>query len=87
MYVLRIFTHYQVFMVNMHIMDEKATREIVNSEIKKFVSDSLDKEMRRVLHDSNSKTRDEMIQSFKNAMEAVMKTLWSKRDFWKNDIK
>lgn len=68
-------------------MDEKATREIVNSEIKKFVSDSLDKEMRRVLHDSNSKTRDEMIQSFKNAMEAVMKTLWSKRDFWKNDIK
>jgi len=74
-------------MVNMHIMDEKATREIVNSEIKKFVSDSLDKEMRRALHDSNSKTRDEMIQSFKNAMEAVMKTLWSKRDFWKNDIK
>ena len=68
-------------------MDEKATREIVNSEIKKFVSDSLDKEMRRVLHDSNRKTRDEMIQSFKNAMEAVMKTLWSKRDFWKNDIK
>jgi len=68
-------------------MDEKATREIVNSEIKKFVSDSLDKEMRRVLHDSNSKTREEMINSFKNALEAVMKTLWSKRDFWKSDIK
>ncbi len=68
-------------------MDEKATREIVNSEIKKFVSDSLDKEMRRVLHDSNSKTREEMIQSFKNAMESVVKTLWSKRDFWKSDIK
>lgn len=68
-------------------MDEKATREIVNSEIKKFVSDSLDKEMRKVLHDSNSKTRDEMIQSFKNALESVVKVLWQKKDFWKNDIK
>lgn len=68
-------------------MDEKATREIVNSEIKKFVSDSLDKEMRRILHDSNSKTRDEFITSFKNAMEAVVKVLWQKKDFWKNDVK
>jgi len=74
-------------MVNMNIMDEKATREIINSEIKKFVSDSLDKEMRRILHDSNSKTRDEMIQSFKNAMESVVKVLWQKKDFWKSDIK
>ena len=67
-------------------MDEKAIKDIVNSEIRKFVSDSLDKELAKTLHSSNSKSRDEIITTFKNAMEAVMKTLWSKRDFWKSDI-
>ena len=36
---------------------------------------------------SNSQTRGEMVSIIKNAMEAVYKVLWQKRDFWKTDIK
>jgi len=62
-------------------------KEIVNDEIKKFVNDSLDKEIRKVIHNSSSQSRDELISTIKNAMEAVYKMLWVKRDFWKSDVK
>jgi hypothetical protein len=68
-------------------MDKTEVKAIVNDEIKKFVGDMLDKEMKKVLHSSNSATRDELIQTIKNSMEAVYKVLWQKRDFWKSDIK
>lgn len=68
-------------------MEKSDVEKIVNDEIKKFVNDSLDKEMKRILHSSNSKTRDEMISTIKNAMEAVVRVLWQKKDFWKTDIK
>jgi Ni,Fe-hydrogenase III component G len=68
-------------------MDIKDVKEIVKDEINKFVNDSLDKEIKKVLHSSNSQSRDEMIVTIKNAMEAVYKVLWQKRDFWKTDIK
>jgi Ni,Fe-hydrogenase III component G len=68
-------------------MDIKDVKEIVKDEISKFVNDSLDKEIKKVLHSSNSQSRDEMIVTIKNAMEAVYKVLWQKRDFWKTDIK
>jgi len=68
-------------------MDKGDIEKIVNDEIKKFVNDSLDKEIRRILHSSNSKTRDEMISTIKNSMEAVVRVLWQKKEFWKTDIK
>ena len=68
-------------------MDKDDVKEIVKSEIKKFVDDSLDKEMKKVLRNSNSQSRDELIATIKNAIEAVYKVLWQKRDFWKTDIK
>jgi hypothetical protein len=68
-------------------MDKTEVKAIVNDEIKKFVGDMLDKEMKKVLHSNNSATRDELIQTIKNSMEAVYKVLWQKRDFWKSDIK
>lgn len=68
-------------------MDKNEVKEIVNSEIKKFVDDSLDKEMKKILRNSNSQSRDEMINTIKNAMESVYKMLWQKKDFWKADIK
>lgn len=68
-------------------MDEKQVEKIVNSEIKKFIADSLDKEVKKILHSSNSQTREELINTIKNAMEAVYKMLWVKKDFWKSDIK
>ncbi len=68
-------------------MDNDTIREIVRSEIKKFVNDSLDKEIKKALHSSNSQSREELITTIKNAMESVYKMLWQKKDFWKSDIR
>jgi Ni,Fe-hydrogenase III component G len=67
-------------------MDRTEVKEIVNDEIKKFIGDSLDKEMKKIVHNSNSQTRDELITTIKNALEAVYKMLWVKKEFWKSDI-
>lgn len=68
-------------------MDKTDIKGIVKDEINKFVNDSLDKEIKKTLSNSNSQSRAEMIATIKNAMEAVYKVLWQKRDFWKTDIK
>lgn len=68
-------------------MKEEEIKKIVNDEIKKFVNNSLDKEIKKTLHNSNSQSREELITTIKNAMEAVYKMLWVKKDFWKTDIK
>lgn len=68
-------------------MDKQEVEKIVKSEIKDFVKDELDKEMKKVLKKSGSESRDELISTIKNAMEAVYKVLWQKKDFWKTGIK
>jgi hypothetical protein len=68
-------------------MNNSDVKEIVNAEIKKFVDDSLDKEIKKVLRNSNSQTRQELINTIKDALDAVYKVLWQKKDFWKTDIK
>lgn len=68
-------------------MDKDEVKEIVKSEIKKFVDDSLDKEVKKILHSSNSQTRAEMVDIIRNAFDSVYKVLWQKKDFWKTDIK
>jgi hypothetical protein len=68
-------------------MDKNDIQKIVGDEISKFVKDSLDKEVKKVLRNSSSQSRDELISTIKNAMEAVYKVLWQKREFWKTDIK
>lgn len=68
-------------------MDKQDVKKIVNDEINKFVKDSLDKEVKLIIAKSNSQTRGEMISTIKNALEAVYKVLWQKKEFWKSDIK
>jgi ATP-dependent Lon protease len=68
-------------------MDKTDVKAIVNDEIKKFVSDSLDKEIRKKLHSPNSASRDEVISAIKNALDSLVKVLWQKKEFWKTDIK
>jgi len=67
-------------------MDKNDVKGIINDEIKKFVSDSLDKEIKKILHSKSSASRDELTQTIKDAMEMVFKTLWVKKDFWKTGI-
>lgn len=68
-------------------MTETEVSKIVKDEIKKFVVDSLDKEVSKILQSGNSKTRAELITTIKDSLEAVTKLLWVKKDFWKSDIK
>lgn len=68
-------------------MEKNDVEKIVNDEIKKFVNDSLDKEIKKILHSSNSHSRAELINTIKDALEAVYKMLWMKKDFWRSDIK
>jgi hypothetical protein len=68
-------------------MNEIDVKKIVNDEIKKFTNDSLDREVKKIMHNSSSATRDELITTIKNSMESIAKILWQKKDFWKNDIK
>lgn len=67
-------------------MNSNEIKELIKSEISKYVSKSLDSDMKSILS-KNSKTRDEMIRTLKDSLESVFKILWTKRDFWKNDIK
>lgn len=67
-------------------MDKLDIKSIVKDEMNKFIADSLDKEMKKILS-KNSQSRDELISTIKNSLEAVYKVLWQKRDFWKTDIK
>lgn len=68
-------------------MNKQEIEKLVNSEIKKFVNNELDKEVKKVLKSTGSQSRDELINTIKNAMESVYKLLWQKKDFWKSDIK
>lgn len=67
--------------------DRKEIENIVQSEIKKFIGDSFDKELKALLKKSNSQSRKELIQTIKDSLESAFKILWIKRDFWKSDIK
>lgn len=62
-------------------------KSVVKDEIKNFVKDSLDAEVKKILQSSNSRSRAELIDTIKKSMESVYKVLWQKRDFWKTDIK
>lgn len=68
-------------------MDKQDVTKIINDEIKRFVNDSLDKEIKKFLSKSNTQTRSEVITIIKNSLESVYKMLWVKKDFWKSDIK
>jgi hypothetical protein len=71
----------------MNRTDRNEIESIVKSEIKKFLDDSLDKEVKKVVARSNTQTRNELVSLIKDSLESVYKMLWMKRDFWKHDIK
>lgn len=68
-------------------MTKKEVQDIVAREIEKFYKDSFDDKMKDVLKKSNSKSREEIVETIKDALEAAFKMFWYKRNFWKSDIK
>ena len=90
-YLWTFFCIVRVFISNRYIKMDKYTKgdieKIVNDEIRNFIADSLDKEVKKILQNKNSQSRTELIKTIKDSMERVYKTLWQKREFWKTDIK
>lgn len=68
-------------------MDKSDVKEIVNDEIKKFISNMLDKEVKKILQNKTSATRGELVDTIRNAFDSVYQTLWVKKDFWKTGIR
>ena len=68
-------------------MTKDDIKNIIKSELDKFVGDKLDSEIEKILHNKNSLSREEVLTTIKNSMESVYKILWQKKDFWKSDIK
>ena len=68
-------------------MNNTDVKEIVNNEIKKFVNDMLDKEMKKILQNKNSASRGELVDMVRGAFDSVYQTLWFKKDFWKTNIR
>jgi hypothetical protein len=68
-------------------MNKDEVKEIVNNEIKKFINDVLDKEMKKILQSKSSASRGELVDMVRSAFDSVYQTLWQKKDFWKTGIK
>ncbi|MFW5847321.1 MAG: hypothetical protein ACOCVF_00180 [bacterium] len=67
-------------------MNKSEVENIVKKEIKKFVDNDFDKELSQQLK-KKGKSRDEMLNTIKDSLEAVFKVLWQKREFWKSDLR
>jgi len=68
-------------------MNKTEIKDLVKSEIKKYIIDSLDSEVKKLLKKQNSESRSEIISTIKNSLDAVYKVLWQKKDYWKTEIK
>lgn len=68
-------------------MDKAEIKQIVSDEIKNFISGSLDKEVKKLLSNNSSDSREELIKVFRNSFETVYKNLWLKRGYWTSDIR
>ena len=71
----------------LYSMTENEIKKLINNEIHKFVSDQMDQEMKRLLHSTNSSSREELIKTISNGLLSFSKTLWLKKDFWISDLK
>lgn len=68
-------------------MTKDEIEDIVADEIKKFVNNSLDKEMKKLLHNNNSNSRAELISTIKGSIENLYKTIWQKKEMVLSGIK
>lgn len=66
---------------------ETDIKRIVKEELKNLFNDLLDKEVGKILNNRNSQSRSELIKTIRDSFDVVYKTMWQKKDFWKQEIK
>ena len=67
--------------------NETDIKRIVKEELKNLFNDLLDKEVGKILNNRNSQSRSELIKTIRDSFDVVYKTMWQKKDFWKQEIK
>ena len=71
------------------------SNELTKKEIKDIINDEVDKAFNKLFVDSfvkelkksSSPAKKELVDMMKNAMVAVHKFMWLRRDVWQSDIK
>ena len=67
-------------------MNKEEIKNIVRDEIERYIKNDLDKDIKKIIS-TKTQSHDVIIDIIKDSLEAVYKTFWQKRDFWKNEIK
>lgn len=74
-----------------HRLDEELTKSDIKKEIKAYMSSSeFEAKVRRIVKDriENEKgLEDKVVDITKNVLTQLYKTLWTKRGFWKSQLK
>ena len=67
-------------------MNKEEIKNIVRDEIERYIKNDLDKDIKKIIS-TKTQSHGVIIDIIKDSLEAVYKTFWQKRDFWKNVIK
>ena len=62
-------------------------KKIVNDEIKSFVKDELDYELKKLMSKSNSDVRKETTNVVKDGLAKFAEFMFVRKGIWQNDIK
>lgn len=62
-------------------------KNIVNDEIKSFVKNELDSELKKLMSKSNSDVRKEMTNVVKDGLAKFAEFMFVRKGIWQNDIK
>lgn len=62
-------------------------KSIVNDEIKQYVKNELDSELKRIMSKTSSDTRKEMTTVVKDGLAKFAEFMFIRKGIWQNDIK
>lgn len=68
-------------------MEESKVKEIIRNEVKSYMDSKIDKTVATYIKHNGSETRSELAKVLREAILAVHKFMWLRKDTWQNDIK
>jgi len=71
---------------NMQYTKEELSR-IINDELKSFVKNELEREVKKMLSKQGSDARKEVNNIVKNGLSKLAEFLWVRKGVWQSDIK
>jgi len=68
-------------------LSKSDVKNIVKDELDKFAKNELDIELGKLIKNSNSKGRNEILKITKDALAAFAKYMWIRKTLWQSDIR